>query len=369
MNSLCLIYNLAPKYRECIFLLIDKTYNCKWYFGDNDTDIKKLDPKILSNATFLKNIRICGNWYWQKGTTKLCNQQDYSTFLITGDPYCISTWILAIKIRLFYPKKHLYFWSHGWSGKESKLVGLIKKVFFKLANGVFLYGDYAKQLMEKKGFHSSRLFVIHNSLNHKEHIEIRKELKPSDIYSSYFNNNNPVLVFIGRLTAIKRLDMLIYAAKQMKDVGIPVNLVFVGDGVMHDNLAELVSSLGLNKFVWFYGACYDDYKNAELIYNADLCVAPGNVGLTAIHAMSFGTPIITHNNFPYQMPEFEAILEGKTGAFFEYGNVESLVETIRTWITKKQNNRTEIRQACFDEIDNNWTPQFQINVIRENLKL
>lgn len=369
MNSLCLINNLAPKYRESIFQLIDKTYNCKWYFGNNDTDIKELDSKVLSNVTLLKNIRFFGHLYWQRRVTKLCDKQDYSHFIITGDPYCISTWILAIKIRLFYPQKRLYFWSHGWYGKESKPVRLIKKIFFKLANGVFLYGNYAKRLMENEGFDSSRLFVVHNSLNHKKHVEIRKTLKPSDIYQTYFKNSNPVLIFIGRLTTVKRLDILLYAAKQLKDIGTPVNLVFIGEGIMHDNLVELVSSLGLKKNVWFYGACYDDYKNAELIYNADLCVAPGNVGLTAIHAMSFGTPIVTHDYFPYQMPEFEAILEGKTGDFYEYGKVESLVEIIRAWITNKRNKRNEIRQACFDEIDNYWTPQFQINVIRENLKL
>lgn len=42
----------------------------------------------------------------------------------------------------------------------------------------------------------------------------------------------------------------------------------------------------VDKNVWFYGSCYDEQTNAELIYNADMCVAPGNVGLTAIHAMT-----------------------------------------------------------------------------------
>ena len=60
------------------------------------------------------------------------------------------------------------------------------------------------------------------------------------------------------------------------------------------------------------GECYSEETNAKLIYNADLCVAPGNIGLTAIHVMMFGCPAITHNDFKWQMPEFEAIKSMET---------------------------------------------------------
>lgn len=80
-------------------------------------------------------------------------------------------------------------------------------------------------------------------------------------------------------------------------------------------LQQQVKSYNLANNIWFYGACYDEIKNAALIYNADLCVSPGNVGLTAMHSMVFGTPVITHNDFKWQMPEFEAIEPGKTGDF------------------------------------------------------
>lgn len=86
----------------------------------------------------------------------------------------------------------------------------------------------------------------------------------------------------------------------------------------------------VDKNVWFYGSCYDEQTNAELIYNADMCVAPGNVGLTAIHAMTFGCPVITHSDFKWQMPEFEAIHPGKTGDFssvimFQHWPIQSAI--------------------------------------------
>lgn len=68
------------------------------------------------------------------------------------------------------------------------------------------------------------------------------------------------------------------------------------------------------------------------------------------------------------MPEFEAIIKDKTGNFFEYGDVRSLVDCIVNWLDSHQ-DREAVRQACFDEIDNFWTPQFQMDVLTANLKV
>ena len=110
--------------------------------------------------------------------------------------------------------------------------------------------------------------------------------------------------------------MLVNAVAELKTKGENYNLVFVGNGLEGENLKARVKGLGLTDAVWFNGACYDEKTNAELIYNSDLCVAPGTVGLTAMH-MVFGTPVISHNDFKWQMPEFEAIKPGITGAFLK----------------------------------------------------
>ena len=100
------------------------------------------------------------------------------------------------------------------------------------------------------------------------------------------------------------------------------------------------------------------------MYNADLCVAPGNIGLTAMHAMMFGCPCISHDDFCWQMPEFEAIREGKTGCFFKRDDINSLASTISKWLKEKENKRQEVREACFKEIDENWNPHKQIKIIK-----
>ena len=144
-------------------------------------------------------------------------------------------------------------------------------------------------------------------------------------------------------------------------------MTFIGDGETMKDLKSLCENLDLCDRVWFYGACYDEKTLGELIYNADLCVSPGNIGLTAMHTMVFGTPAITHDDFSHQMPEFEAIHDGETGSFFHYGNIESLADCITRWFSLNGDRRESVRNACMKEIDNYWTPNYQIKVLLEHI--
>lgn len=368
MSKLCLIYNFAQRYRTAIFSAIDKQWECEWYFGKNTTDIKGMDISVLKNATVLNNKTIRGPWFYQPSVAQLAGRKDISTFFVLGDPHCLSNWLLGIKLKFFHPKKRLYFWTHGWYGKESRLTSLIKKTFFRLADGIFLYGNHARKLMIEQGFDKDKLFVIHNSLDYATQLALRNSISASDIYKKHFGNDNHTLVFIGRLTEVKKLDMVLKALNVLKQKGKNLNMVFVGNGTEKKSLEDLTEKLGLTDHVWFYGACYDETTNAELIYNADLCVAPGNVGLTAMHSMVFGTPVISHDDFKWQMPEFEAIIQGKTGDFFRNGDVEDLARKIEEWFDSHP-SREAVREACYNEIDNFWTPDFQMDVLKKNLKV
>jgi glycosyltransferase involved in cell wall biosynthesis len=269
---------------------------------------------------------------------------------------------------LLYRRKKVFIWTHGWYGKEKRIEKILKKIMFHLPNGgVFCYGNYARNLMIKEGFNSKKIFVIHNSLFYDKQIEIRNYLKETCIYKNHFNNGNKNLFFVGRLTAIKKLDLILKAIIICRNRGTEYNLTFIGDGERADELKSLTKRLGIENQVWFYGSCYDEKELSSLIYNADLCVAPGNIGLTAMHSMVFGTPCLTHNDYPYQMPEFEAIKEGKTGTFFKRDDVNDLANKIDDWFKLNGAEREVVRKSCMDEIDREWNPYFQIEVLKKNL--
>ena len=213
------------------------------------------------------------------------------------------------------------------------------------------------------------MHVIKNSLDYDKQLELRNNIYPSDLYKRHFKNDYPTIIFIGRLTQVKKLDQIVKAVGLLQQRGEHYNIVFVGDGKMRQMLEAETVKYHLQDNVWFYGACFDEKMNAEFIYNADLCVAPGNIGLTAMHVLMFGCPAISHNDFKWQMPEFEAIIPGKTGDFFEYDNVDDLARCISQWFTSKKNSREDVRLACYKEIDEYWNPHYQLNLIRKTLDI
>ena len=367
--KLCLIYNFAQHYRTNIFTLIDKEFSCDFVFGDSMSDVKKMDYGLLRGKVTETNTKyLLGNWYWQPSVV---NQlfKDYDHYILLGETRALSTWLFCVLARIFKPQKKVYFWSHGWYGKETKLESLVKKLEFKLPNGgIFTYGDYARKLMIQVGFNPNKIYPIHNSLAYDQQIEIRKSLKSSRVYPEHFENENPNLFFVGRLTPVKQLDQILDAMAICKNRAHNYNLTFIGGGTEMESLQRKTEELELNDQVWFYGPCYDEKELSSLIYNADLCVAPGNIGLTAMHSMVFGTPCITHNDFPYQMPEFEAIKEGVTGCFFKRNDIDDLADRIDEWFRLNQSRRELVRKACMYEIDINWNPYYQIETFKKVFK-
>lgn len=357
-----LIYNFAQHYRSNIFTLMDREMDIDFYFGDHYLNVKKMDYTLLKHkVTEVRNIHI-GPLIWQTNTIHLV-WSNYDAFIVLGEPMCISSWVILLLSRIL--GKRFYFWTHGWYGREGWIKRIIKKFYFELANGTMLYGEYARQLMIKQGLRAEKLAVIHNSLAYDTQIALRNELQDNQTFRKHFGNTYPTIVFIGRLTEIKKLDQLLKAQSICHKKGKLFNVTFIGDGTMEATLRDLTKELNLQELVWFYGPSYNEKELSQLLYDADLCVAPGNIGLTAMHAMTFGCPCVSHNDFKWQMPEFEAIQENITGAFFEHDNIEDLARVIMQWFETHKNDREQVRKACFKEIDDNWNPHKQLRIIKE----
>lgn len=366
MGKICFIMNQAPRYVESSYLLFDKEFDIDWFFGKSNDGIKGMDLSLLKSVRILPGGRLSRIW-WLKGALGLAFKRNYTNYIMIGEPYLLTTWVLSFLIKVFNTKAQILFWTHGWYGKESKFRTILKKIYFHLADDILLYGNYAKQLMIKEGFHSQKLHVIHNALHHKQQVELRNTIKPSSIMHEHFKNDYPTIVMIGRLNLRKKLDMLIDAVTRLCERGEYYNILFIGDGEDRESLEIMVAEKNITQQVWFYGASYDEEVNSMLLINSDLCVVPGDIGLTAIHALTLGVPTISHNCFMYQGPEFEAIKQDVTGDFFEHDNVNSLADTISNWF-KNHRDRDITRQRCYKEIDEYWTPEFELNVLKQVLK-
>lgn len=363
--KICCIFNLGAAYRWPIYNAMTDHFGCDFYLGDQGiTPIKTFEYTALHGfKSTLRNV-FYGKFYRQVGSSRLVFKP-YDTYILDGEPYCLSTWAILFLAKI--ARKRTIAWTHGWYGKETHTRRWLKKAFYSMFDHLLLYNEYAIRLMVKEGFDRNKMTCIANSLDSDKEQQIRQHLKATDIYLRHFGNDHPTIIYCGRLQKRKRLDLILKALAQLRDARNIVNVVFVGGETDGVNLTDIIHSLSLDEQCWLYGPCYDDNTLGELFYNAHVCVSPGNVGLTAIHALTFGCPVITHGNLPYQMPEFEAIKSGVTGDFFEENNIEDLQKTILKWTNASPEQRNQTRQNAFNEVDRKWNIHYQLGVLHRIL--
>lgn len=378
--KVAVVYHYFAHYRLPIFNSLSRSKkNDYTFFSDPDSanDIKTIDPEFSKisiengglNWCFLKNKWFKGQLFlWQKGLLKLALKGDFDAFILLGNIFFISTWIAAVILKL--RGKKVYFWTHGVTSYEKGLKWKLRSLFYNLSDGVLLYGNKAKEVMSNNGFPKNKLHVIYNSLDYEKHFELRESLNLLDslkVKEDLFDNPKlPLIVFIGRLTHHKNLDMLLGATKLLKDKNFKINILFVGNGDAKQDLIETSKEYHLEKSTCFYGACYEGLKLAQLIGACDICVSPGEVGLTAITSLSFGTPVISHDDFNHQMPEYEAIIPKFNGDLFTRNSIDELANTIQQWIVNHKNiSRNEIRANCYQVIDKKYNPLTQVELINE----
>ncbi|MHB8893787.1 MAG: glycosyltransferase [Candidatus Geothermincolia bacterium] len=312
----------------------------------------------------IHNIWIGKIVLWQIGVLKLALTRKYDTIVFLGSMYHLSTWVGAFLARL--SGKRVLMWTHGYLREERSAKGLIRERFYRLAHGLLLYGDRARELLIKRGFEPDTLYVVYNSLDYdgqQRVFELTNVKMLDDLKRKLFTSPElPALVFVGRLTESKKLYLLLEAVHLLMEEDFPLNVVLVGDGPESKSLQDQAQKLGIEDQVTFLGALYREEDLGPLFMLADLCVAPGEVGLTCIHALAYGTPVVTHGNPDHQMPEWEAIQPGINGSYFREGNAKDLAVTIRQWLCGGC-AREQLSMNCKSIIESRYNPANQVRII------
>ena len=302
MNTVCLIAGSAPLYRKSTFEMLENKFYCDFILANGPT--QQMDVTQLKHVSQIYESKfLFSGFYTYKNLINL--SKGYKTIILNIAANNVWYYLLPVIAKIRGQK--IISWTHGWYGKEGFIRRFVKRLYFRFFDVILVYGNYARRLMIENGIKENKIYVFHNSLDYQTQFELRKQMIGSSVYKNYFGNDNPVLLFIGRLRKIKKLDQIIEAMVILREKGEHYNLMFIGGGEEESLLKDLVSKYNLDDNVWFYGPCFNEKMNAEFVFNADLCVAPGNIGLTAIHSLMFGCPVITHDKFSLQMPEFESV--------------------------------------------------------------
>jgi glycosyltransferase involved in cell wall biosynthesis len=85
-----------------------------------------------------------------------------------------------------------------------------------------------------------------------------------------------------------------------------------------------------NENILYHGPIHDLALSSRYLFASDLMVMPGYVGLSVVHAMAMGCPVLTCKQGPegpYHSPEVEYIHDGVNGLFCDF-SAEGLKETM-----------------------------------------
>jgi glycosyltransferase involved in cell wall biosynthesis len=214
------------------------------------------------------------------------------------------------------------------------------------------------------GFKSENLYVIYNSLDYEVQKSFRDEVTKERILEVkeqlFGDHSKPIVICTSRIIKERKLELLFQAVHYLKSEGLDVNILLVGSGPEQLILENLASKLDLQ--VVFFGECYEEKILSELVMVADATVSPGRMGLTAIHSLAYGTPVITHNNFDQQVPEVEAIIPGANGDFFRQNDYIDLANTIRKWV-QTDLPKDILRSNCIQIIEKYYNARYQAKII------
>lgn len=363
-------YNCVAHYRARIFELLSKNTAYKFTIvADKDADtpfmatLDDLDGRYINqiNAkTYQLAIPKLPILYFQPYAILRILRDRPSLIVTLGSPYSITAWLLVLLGKII--KRPVLLWGHGLLGNEKGFKWLVRKTFYKLASGQLLYGEYAKELLVEKGFKPDALHVVYNSLDYDDQLDVYNKLTDEMKFEFRadlgLSDEDRLIVFTGRLQPIKRLDMIIDAMGILKNKGYKVHVAFVGDGQERDNLHNLAVKNDVEEQVHFLGASYDEAYLGLVLGSSDLCVIPSGAGLSIMHSMIFGTPVLIHDDVTNHFPEWEAVIDGKTGLFYRYEDVEDLAAKIQLAMYPVPIKKN-MEKNCIEVIKEKYNPHKQ----------
>lgn len=124
-------------------------------------------------------------------------------------------------------------------------------------------------------------------------IDCSKIIRMSEAPLSIPNNQNQFTIsVVGRLTPPKKLDRVIRLARRIKDEGLSIKILIIGDGELKDELVQTGVQLDVQDVVEFVGFQRNPYP---YIKSADMLLSTSGYegfSLVICEAMALGVPVV-----------------------------------------------------------------------------
>lgn len=268
-----------------------------------------------------------GRFFWQKELRLPAGFGPGDVLVVAGNPRYLSNFPLISAARRL--GGGIVWWGHGWSPTSSRLGARIRYSMMSLADVVLLYADREIEPIKREA--SSRLLFLatNNSLDPTAMLKAEREWPPQALekFSADASlQNKKVILFCGRLRRFPStgIDLAIKALAGAGAQASSYVLVIVGCGDQEEELRALAASLGVAASIKWLGPLYDESALAPWFLLADCFVYPGAIGLSLIHAFTYGVPVITHDAVAFHNPEIHALRDGENGVLFRRDDAADL---------------------------------------------
>ncbi len=359
------VYHHLPHYRYDVFRQLEQDPALEVEFAaaprSHDGSIPTIPPAALHDFAPLRNVWM-GPLLWQTGLLRLLLRRRPDVVIFLGVCSYLSSWVGAVLTRVLGGA--VLHWTIGWHRPDRGLPRrLFRLTFYRLAAKLLVYGNVGREIGIEMGYPADRMTVIYNSSSRAIQGE---QVSPQTLEA--FEERLPpagreVIGAVLRLNPVKRLDLLVRTAAELRSLGRPVEVLLVGTGPEQQALAELASELEVP--LWLPGPAYGDQELAAVYERMLVTVVPSAAGLTVLQSFRFGRPVITHDNMYEQVPECEAIVAGVTGDLYRFGDPQSLQAAVLGWLDRQREDPDRTASACRTALEAAWNPQVQGHLIAD----
>jgi glycosyltransferase involved in cell wall biosynthesis len=164
------------------------------------------------------------------------------------------------------------------------------------------------------------------------------------------------LLVVGMLRREKGQDLVLHAARILKDRGLQFEVHVCGDGPSKGSLEALSADLRISDCVFFHGDVQDVQPFFE---SATLVVIPSrfeSFGYVALEAAMYGKAVVASRVGGL----CEIIQSGETGEFFEAENVQELADTVQTMLMDPD-RLGQLAQGAFNRCHETFSVQRMLN--------
>jgi glycosyltransferase involved in cell wall biosynthesis len=222
-------------------------------------------------------------------------------------------------------------WGHARSKRERSAIRALRNVLGKQATACLTYDTEARMQLISEGFSPERVFAAPNAL----------DVEPSDRARAYWEHHPtelagwrrerslvdaPLALFVSRLEPGKRVDLLLKSFARVLTRAPQARLAIVGDGPEREALTQLSDELQIRQRVQFVGAVYDEQELAAWFLSASVFAYPTQIGLSILHAFSYGVPVVTSDLAEAHNPEFIALHPGANGLTYRGLEIDDFAE-------------------------------------------